>query len=212
MCQRRTHWPTLAFPAIAQNNGPMQPTPTELQRLIDNLIRIGTVTAVRSGECRVKTGDLITNWRPYATARAGKNRTRHRLSIGEQVLMLSVSGDPRNAYIVGPINCAAFPEPLADDDNPDLDRTEYSDGAVIEYNPATGTLNATGIKSANIEASVTVKLITPLVECTKALKVGTTITAGGKITAPTAKIGNVEVTTHGHGDVQRGSDTSGGPV
>ena len=117
VCQRRTHWPPLAFPAIAQNNGPMQPTPTELQRLIDNLIRIGTVTAVRSGECRVKTGDLITNWRPYATARAGKNRTRHRLSIGEQVLMLSVSGDPRNAYIVGPINCAAFPEPLADDDN-----------------------------------------------------------------------------------------------
>ena len=68
----------------------MQPTLTELQRLIDNLIRIGTVTAVRSGECRVKTGDIITNWRPYATARAGKNRTRHRLSIGEQVLMLSV--------------------------------------------------------------------------------------------------------------------------
>ena len=189
----------------------MQPTPTELQRLIDNLIRIGTVTAVRSGECRVKTGDLITNWRPYAAARAGKNRTRHRLSIGEQVLMLSVSGDPRNAYIVGPINCAAFPEPLAGDDNPDLDRTEYSDGAVIEYNPTTGALNATGIKSANIEASVTVKLITPMVECTQALKVGSTIEAGGKITAPTAKIGNVEVTTHAHGGVQGGSGQTGGP-
>ncbi|WP_256353763.1 phage baseplate assembly protein V [Aeromonas sp. sif2433] len=79
----------------------MQPTPIELQRLI----RIGTVTVteVRSKECRVKTGDLITNWRPYAAARAGKNRTRNRLSIGEQVL-LSVSGDLRNAYIVGPIN------------------------------------------------------------------------------------------------------------
>ena len=126
--------------------------------------------------------------------------------------MLSVSGDPRNAYIVGPINCAAFPEPLADDDNPDLDRTEYADGAVIEYNPATGALNATGIKSANIEASVTVRLITPLVECTQALKVGTTISAGGKITAPTATIGGIEVTTHGHKDVQRGSDKSGGPV
>lgn len=190
----------------------MQPTPTELQRLIDNLIRIGTVTAVRSGECRVKTGDLITNWRPYAAARAGKNRTRHRLSIGEQVLLLSVSGDLRNAYIVGPIHCAAFPEPLADDDNPDLDRTEYSDGAVIEYNPTTGALNATGIKSANIEASVTVKLITPMVECTQALKVGSTIEAGGKITAPTAKIGNVEVTTHKHSGVSTGGGQTGGPA
>ena len=189
----------------------MQPTPTELQRLIDNLIRIGTVTAVRSGECRVKTGDLITNWRPYATARAGMNRTRHRLSIGKQVLLLSVSGDLRNAYIVGPIHCDAFPEPLAGDDNPDLDRTEYSDGAVIEYNPATGALNATGIKSANIEASVTVRLITPLVECTQALKVGTTISAGGKITAPTATIGGIEVTTHKHKDTMPGNGTSGGP-
>lgn len=189
----------------------MQPTPTELQRLIDNLIRIGTVTEVRSGECRVKTGDLETNWRPYATARAGKNRTRNRLSIGEQVLLLSVSGDLRNAYIVGPINCAAFPEPLADDDNPDLDRTEYSDGAVIEYNPATGALNASGIKTATLSASVTVKLITPLVECTEALKVGSTIEAGGKITAPSAKIGDIEVTTHKHGNVSTGSGTSGGP-
>ncbi|QJT25415.1 phage baseplate assembly protein V [Aeromonas media] len=183
----------------------MQPTPTELQRLIDNLIRIGTVTAVRSGECRVKTGDLITNWRPYAAARAGKNRTRHRLSIGEQVLMLSVSGDPRNAYIVGPINCAAFPEPLADDDNPDLDRTEYADGAVIEYNPATGELNATGILSARVKASVSVTFDAPKVICTNLLQ-------AKRVVSETAKIGPVEVTTHSHGGVQGGSGQSGGPV
>uniref|UniRef100_A0A3L0VVE1 Phage baseplate assembly protein V n=1 Tax=Escherichia coli TaxID=562 RepID=A0A3L0VVE1_ECOLX len=190
----------------------MQPTPTELQRLIDNLIRIGTVTAVRSGECRVKTGNIETNWRPYTTDRAGANRTRHRLSIGEQVILLSVSGDLRNAYILGSLNATAADEPLREDDNPDLDRTEYSDGAVIEYNPDTGALNATGIKSANIAASVTVKLITPLVECTQALKVGTTITAGGKITAPTAKIGNVEVTTHKHSGVSTGGGQTGGPA
>jgi phage baseplate assembly protein V len=189
----------------------MQLTPTELKRLIDNLIRIGTVTAVRSGECRVKTGDITTNWRPYTTDRAGANRTRHRLSLGEQVILLSVSGDTRNAYIVGRLNADQFPEPLAEDDSPDLDRTEYSDGAIIEYNPETGALNATGIKSATISASVTVKLITPLVECTQALKVGSTIEAGGKITAPSAKIGGIEVTTHKHGNVSTGSGTSGGP-
>ncbi|HCT5134540.1 TPA: phage baseplate assembly protein V [Aeromonas hydrophila] len=189
----------------------MQLTLIELKRQLDNLIRIGTVTAVRSGECRVKTGNLITNWRPYITERAGNNRTRHRLSIGEQVMLLSVSGDLRNAYIVGPIHCDAFPEPLAGDENPDLDRTEYSDGAVIEYNPATGELNASGIKRATLSASVTVKLITPLVECTQALKVGSTIEAGGKITAPSAKIGGIEVTTHKHGNVSTGIGTFGGP-
>ncbi|MGL4892337.1 MAG: phage baseplate assembly protein V [Aeromonas veronii] len=183
----------------------MQPTPTELQRLIDNLIRIGTITAVRSGECRVKTGDLITNWRPYAAARAGKNRTRSRLSIGEQVLILSVSGDLRNAYIVGPIHCDAFPEPLADDDNPDLDRTEYSDGAVIEYNPQTGELNATGIMAAKIKASVSVTFDAPKVICTNLLQ-------AKRVISESAKVGAVEVSTHGHTNVQRGSDTSGGPV
>ncbi|MGL6458277.1 phage baseplate assembly protein V [Aeromonas hydrophila] len=183
----------------------MQLTLIELQRQLDNLIRIGIVTAVRSGECRVKTGDIITNWRPYITERAGNNRTRHRLSIGEQVMLLSVSGDLRNAYIVGPIHCATFPEPLSDDDNPDLDRTEYSDGAIIEYNPQTGELNATGIMAAKIKASVSVTFDAPKVICTNLLQ-------AKRVISETAKIGPVEVTTHGHKEVQRSSDTSGGPV
>jgi phage baseplate assembly protein V len=183
----------------------MQPTLTELQRLIDNLIRIGTVTAVRSKECRVKTGDIITNWRPYTTERAGANRTRHRLSIGEQVILLSVSGDLRNAYIIGSLNATAADEPLADDDNPDLDRTEYADGAVIEYNPVTGALNATGIKLAHIVASVSVTLDTPKTICTNLLQ-------AKRLISETAKVGDIEVTEHGHDRVQRGNDTSGGPV
>lgn len=184
----------------------------DLLRKIDDLIRIGTVTEVRSGECRVKTSGNHTNWRPYLVLRAGRTRRRMRPSVGEQVILLSLSGDLRNAFVLAGIYQDEHPEPLAADDNGDLDRIEYPDGAVIEYNPSTGELTASGIKSAAITASVAVKLITPLVECTKALKVGTTISAGGKITAPTATIGGIEVTTHGHKDVQRGNDQSGGPV
>ena len=184
----------------------------DLLRKIDDLIRIGTVTEVRSGECRVETKGNHTNWRPYLVLRAGRTRRRMRPSVGEQVILLSLSGDLRNAFVLAGIYQDAHPEPLADDDNGDLDRIEYPDGAVIEYNPATGALNASGIKSATLSASVTVKLITPLVECTKALKVGTTISAGGKITAPTATIGGIEVTTQKHKDTMSGSGTSGGPV
>ncbi|MGL5815338.1 MAG: phage baseplate assembly protein V [Aeromonas sp.] len=183
----------------------MQPTLTELQRLIDNLIRIGTVTEVRSKACRVKTGDIITNWRPYTTGRAGANRTRHRLSIGEQVILLSVSGDLRNAYVIASLNATAADEPLADDDNPNLDRTEYSDGAVIEYNPQTGELNATGIMAARIKASVSVTFDSPKVICTNLLQ-------AKRVISETAKVGAVEVTTHGHEKVQPGSGQSGGPV
>lgn len=177
----------------------------ELQRQLDNLIRIGTVTAVRSGECRVKTGDLITNWRPYLTERAGNNRTRHRLSIDEQVMLLSVSGDLRNAYIVGSLNAAAAEEPLADNDNPDLDRTEYSDGAIIEYNPQTGELNATGIMAAKIKASVSVTFDAPKVICTNLLQ-------AKRVISETANIGGIEVTTHKHSGVSTGGGQTGGPA
>lgn len=183
----------------------------DLLRKIDDLIRIGTVTEVRSGECRVDTKGNHTNWRPYLVLRAGRTRRRMRPSVGEQVILLSLSGDLRNAFVLAGIYQDAHPEPLADDDNGDLDRIEYPDGAVIEYNPTTGALTATGINTASLTASVTVKLITPLVECTQALKVGSTITAGGKITASSAKIGGIEVTTHKHGNVSTGSGTSGGP-
>ncbi|MCD9735766.1 phage baseplate assembly protein V, partial [Klebsiella pneumoniae] len=50
---------------------------TEIMRLITNLIRTGIVTEVdRDGWlCRVKTGDLETNWINWLTYRAGKSRT-----------------------------------------------------------------------------------------------------------------------------------------
>jgi len=184
----------------------------ELLSKIDDLIRIGTVTEVRSGECRVETKGNHTDWRPYLVLRAGRTRRRMRPSVGEQVILFSLGGDLRNAFVLAGVYQDDHPEPLADDDNGDLDVVEYPDGAVIKYNPTTGELTASGIKKAVITASVTVKLITPLVECTEALKVGTTIEAGGKITAPTANIGGIEVTTHKHSGVQTGGGQTGGPL
>lgn len=173
--------------------------------MIDNLIRLGTVAEVRSGECRVNTGANLSDWRPYIVLRAGRTRRRMRPSVGEQVLVFSPSGDLRGAIVLAGINQDAYPEPAAGDDNGDLDRTEYPDGAVIEYNPKTGALSATGIKTATLTASVAVKLITPLVECSKLLK-------AQRITSETANVGGIEVTTHGHKNVTPGAGQSGGPV
>ena len=177
----------------------------ELLSKIDDLIRIGTVTEVRSGECRVKTKGNHTNWRPYLVLRAGRTRRRMRPSVGEQVILLSLGGDLRNAFVLAGIYQDEHPEPLADDDNGDLDRTEYPDGAVLEYNPTTGELTAAGIKTAAITASVAVKLITPLVECSELLK-------AKRVVSETAKVGNIEVTTHKHKETMPGGGTSGGPV
>ena len=117
----------------------------DLRRRIDNLLRLGTVTAVRKGKCRVKSGDITTNWRPFFTRRAGGSRTSWRPSIGEQVMLLSLSGDVANAHILPSLYQDLFDEP---DDHPTRDRTVYDDGAVIEYDPEASQLLATIGKSS----------------------------------------------------------------
>lgn len=52
---------------------PMNAQLTEIMRLITNLIRTGVVTEVdrENWLCRVKTGELETNWISWLTLRAG---------------------------------------------------------------------------------------------------------------------------------------------
>ncbi|HBB3894627.1 TPA: phage baseplate assembly protein V [Escherichia coli] len=79
---------------------------TEIMRLITNLIRTGVVTEVDREHwlCRVKTGDLETNWINWLTLRAGNARTWWRPSEGEQVVLLSLGGNleaKQGDYLVG---------------------------------------------------------------------------------------------------------------
>ncbi len=68
---------------------------TEIMRLITNLIRTGTVTEVdrENWLCRVKVGELETNWINWLTLRAGGGRTWWCPSPDEQVVVLSLGGN-----------------------------------------------------------------------------------------------------------------------
>lgn len=145
----------------------------DLRRRIDNLLRVGTVTAVRARECRARSGDIETNWRPFFTRRAGTARTSWRPTVGEQVMLLSLSGDLANAYVLPAIYQDEFDEP---DDHPTRERTTYPDGAVVEYDPAAGALNVHGIKTATVAASELVTIDCPEVVCT-----GNTTTKGNHL-------------------------------
>ncbi|MDO6525439.1 phage baseplate assembly protein V [Motilimonas sp. 1_MG-2023] len=181
----------------------------DLRRRIDNLLRLGTVTNVRKSECRVSTGENITDWRPFFTRRAGSARTSWRPTVGEQVMLLSLSGDLANAYVLPAIYQDEFEEP---DDHPTRDRTLYPDGAVIEYDPEVGALNVTGIKTATVVAS---HLVT--VDCPEVLFTGNVTTKGnhtvqGKIIgksgadiAGTLNNNEVNVTRHNH--IETGIET-----
>ncbi|MEJ6522094.1 phage baseplate assembly protein V [Shewanella bicestrii] len=199
----------------------------ELTRRIDNLLRIGTVAEVKGDSCRVKTGELLTQFRPFFTRRAGTAKTSWRPTVGEQVMLLSLSGDLTNAYILPALYSDKNPEP---DDNNNRERTVYPDGAVIEYDPDTSALKVTGIKTANVQASERVTIDCPNSEFTgnvlvkKKLTVeqgakvdgaiehkGKLTNSGGMTITGGANIDGINFGTHKHGGVDTGSGTSGGP-
>lgn len=203
----------------------------ELARAIRNLIRSGVVTEVDTvqGLCRVQSGGIQTTWLNWLTTRAGRSRTWWAPSVGEQVLLLAIGGELDTAFVLPGIYS---------DDNPALSASadawlvEFPDGAVMSYEPETGALTVTGIKTADVTASdsvavsvpvvlikaeTRVTLDTPEVVCTNKLTTGTLeVKQGGKMSGNIEHSGGaftsngVQVDKHGHGGIRRGDEWTEG--
>lgn len=203
----------------------------ELLRLIRNIIRTGTVTAVEIGRgCRVQTGNLQTDWLPVVTLRAGAARSSWMPSVGEQVVILSVGGELTTAVVLPGIFSDEYHEPTG---SLTANHTTYPDGAVIEYEPETGELTVTGIQKATVNAaveinatapkvtvtaSVQVTFNTPKVVCSDNLTCATlSVEKGGEMTGNFNHTGGnitsngITVHSHTHGGVDRGNSNTDGP-
>lgn len=203
----------------------------EIRRLIKNLIRIGIVTDVNAKKgCRVQIGNLETDWLNWVTLRAGSTRTMNAPSVGEQVLILALGGELTTAFVLTGIFSNDHSEPT---DSLTADHRTYSDGAIIEYEPATGALIATGIKTATIDASEQINattnvvivnaskqinLTTPKVICSENLTCATlNVTEGGEMTGDivhkngTFSSNGIVLDEHDHGGVERGGSRTDGP-
>ena len=120
---------------------------TELARRLENLVRIGTVRSVDldAPSCRVQyaTDDqgrpVLTGWLPWTAPRAGDDRDWRPPSIGEQVLMLSPSGELANGVVLQALYQTAHPAPSADAGKR---ATLYRDGALVEYDAEAHRLKA----------------------------------------------------------------------
>jgi phage baseplate assembly protein V len=110
-------------------------------RLLENLIRLGTIHAVQMSPPRVqvKTGSLITTWLPWLASRAGETREWNPPTVGEQVILLSPSGQLANGVVLTGLFSDLIP---ANGALANLHRVTYPDGAVIEYDSAAHALNA----------------------------------------------------------------------
>lgn len=207
-------------------------TLSELARAVRDLIRIGVVSEIDTGQslCRVQTGDLVTNWLHWLTPRAGGARTWWAPSVGEQVLILSLGGELDTAFVLPAIYSDDFPAPSV---SAQAYHIQFPDGAVMEYEPDTGALTVSGIKTASVVASTSVsvtapnvtitasqkiKFDTPEVVCTNKLTTGSLeVKQGGTMTGNISHSGGslssngVALHTHKHDGVQTGGGSTGAP-
>ncbi|WP_375610723.1 MULTISPECIES: phage baseplate assembly protein V [unclassified Bartonella] len=117
---------------------------TDLKRRVANMVVVGKISHVdhKNARYRVKTGGLVSVWIPDTQARAGKTRSYEGRDIGEQVIVVSSSGDLSQGMIVGSIHTDANQAA----DKGSIHRTIYPDGTSLEYDDEQNTY-ALNIKS-----------------------------------------------------------------
>ncbi len=213
---------------------------SDLTRLLQNLIRLGTIAEVKGAKARVRLGPtLTTEWLKWATRRAGSTRTWSAPTVGEQVIVFSPGGDLTRGIILPALYSQAFDAP---ESSPTIHSTHYPDGAVVQYDHAAHALTAT---LPGGTATITADKVTsnaPSTICTGDLTVmknlivmqtatvngATTLNggvnakagaAGGVAMAVQGTIkasedvlaGAISLAKHAHGGVRAGGDRSGGP-
>lgn len=205
----------------------------EIDRLLANLIRVGVVAELDEAAARVRVsiGELLTDWLPWLTARAGATRTWSAPRPGEQVLVLSPYGDLTQAVVLPAIYQDAHPAPAA---RREVEHIAFPDGSLVDYDSASHVLTVTAgsgrvvinCGSATINASQAVTLATPQTTCTGALTVQGPLTwqAGMTGTGSASIAGDLAVSGglankgkdvgagHRHAGVEKGKDNSGPPI
>lgn len=178
-----------------------------LPQKVSNMMRDGVVTEVdhAAALCRVRSGDMQTDFIPWMTPAAGKVRVWLPPSVGEQVQLLCVDGDLANAVALPGLFSATFPAPSS---NPDLMLIQFADGATVAYDSTAHAL------AANLPTGGTVSIVADGgVRVTGPVTIDGDLTITGKAEASEDVIGGgVSLKQHKHGEVQPGSGTSGPPA
>lgn len=125
---------------------------SELARKLENLIRLGKVIEVDASTSRVtvKMGNLTTRPLPWLETAAGETRTRRVPSVGEQVVVLSMSGELNNGVVLGGLSQHRYPSLTSP---PEEEQHVFSDGTTIRYNSQHHALNITVQGTVTLKAS-----------------------------------------------------------
>lgn len=183
-----------------------------LARLIENLIRLGTIAAVemKPPRVQVKTGSLTTGWLPWITPRTGDDREWNPPTEGEQVILFSPSGQLANGIVLTGLFSDHNP---ANADREGLHRSTYRDGTVIEYDSIAHHLNVTLAEggTTNLTSTGGIHIVGPITHEGDYTQTGNqNIT--GKVTASADVVAaDISLVNHPHGNVMPGGAKTGRP-
>lgn len=203
-------------------------------RLISNLIDTGVVidVACKPLRVRVNINGRDTDWLTCLQPAAGEVRIWAPLSKGEQVTVLSPSGELGSGLVLRGIPSDAIDSPSED---PNEFMIAFPDGARMVYNHATGKLDATGITDATVQGDGMATVDFPDAEFTGNVVVKGTLTVHklltynggmsgqggqdgttvirGDITHEDGdmKSNGVVLHNHDHGNVENGGGRTDGP-
>lgn len=106
---------------------------TEGARRISNVIRYGVVAEADYEKALIRVelqdGELLSDWIPWITLRAGGDQFWWAPEVGEVMLLLAPSGELANAVALP----ATFSNSNQNADRETIQRQTFEDGTVIEY-------------------------------------------------------------------------------
>ena len=115
---------------------------SELDRRLANLIKLGTIQEIdhKKARVRIQMGKICTDWLPWVTSRAGNLRSWSPPNIGEQVVVMSPSGDLGQGVVLPSLYQSKHPAPSHKDTVTSL---TFPDGTHLTYDHEQHQLNCT---------------------------------------------------------------------
>jgi len=183
---------------------------TDLQQRLANLMRVGRVHSVDLTGARLrvafgKDGANVSGWVPWMTSRAGATREWNPPAVGEQVVLMSPSGQDNSGF--------ALPGGIYRTDAP-ANGTEA--GKVVLDLPESGAwiirVGDVVIEAADGSAKITVGGKSVEVTPSKILINGDVEVTGKINTTGDVIAGSISLQTHKHGGVQSGGSQTSTPI
>ncbi|WP_265044155.1 phage baseplate assembly protein V [Wolbachia endosymbiont (group A) of Epagoge grotiana] len=105
---------------------------SELNRKVANIIRIGVIKEIdyEKAKVRVKIGELLTDFLPWITSRAGEERSWLPPSINEQVVILSPLGELSLGVVLSGIYQQKYAAP---ENKKEINSVKFQDGTKFTY-------------------------------------------------------------------------------